>query len=93
MSAPDLNLARSKRLQDFMYRTKLSGDDCMMRICIPDDHGEHQVVHHNTMDCVTEVQEIIQNERLRIGVGCCLRTKLGSVCILMIADNMFGDNR
>ena len=65
----------------------------MMRICIPDDHDEHHVVHHNTIDSIRDVQEIMQNGRPRIGVGCCLQTKLGSVCILMIADNVFGDNR
>ena len=33
-----------------MYRIKLLGDGCMMQICIPDDHGKHHVVPHNTMD-------------------------------------------
>ena len=61
-------------------------------MCILDDYDEHHVVHHNTMDSVTDVQQVVQNGRIRIGVGCCLRLKLGSACILLIADNVFGDN-
>ena len=64
----------------------------MMLICVTDDHGEHHIVHHSTKDSVTDGQEIMQIGRPRIDVGCCLRTKLGSVCFLMIADNVFGDN-
>ena len=75
-----------------MYRIKLLGDDCMMRICIPDGHGEHHVVHYNTMDSFKNGQEITQNGRPTISIGCCLQMKLGFVCILMIADNIFGDN-
>ena len=84
-------IQRSKRLQNVTYRDKLLGEDCLMQICIPNDHGEHHVVHHTTMDSGTDGQGIMQNGCPSIGVGCCLRMKLESVCILMIAD-MFGDN-
>ena len=62
----------------------------MMRIFIPCDHDEN--LHHNTTDFVTDGQEIMQNVCPRIGIGCCLRMQLESVCNLMIADNVFGDN-
>ena len=63
----------------------------MMQICIPNDHGEHHIVYHNTIDSVTNGQEVTQNGCPRIGIGRCLRIKLRSLCIMMIAD-VFGDN-
>ena len=77
LSAPDLNSA----FEQAKGRHELH-QAIRRRICIPDDYVEHHIVHHNAMDSVIDGQGIMQNGRLRIGVGCCLRAKFGSVYIL-----------